>query len=197
MRTTDLVKFSRKKAEILDAAARCFARDGFHAASIASICAEAEISPGHLYHYFENKEAIVGAIIESYLEVATSRFRRVMSSDDIVGALVAEVEAVSARKEDLPKRRLKLEMMAEAGRNQAIAELVAEHTRSFRAMLVDLLRDAQARGQVDPGLEVETAAAMLLSVIDGVQSWPVRDPHFAPTNKPEMLARLFTRFLQP
>ena len=62
MRRVDPVKHEEKKQEILGAARRCFIRNGFRGASIADICAEAGISPGHLYHYFPSKEAIVGAM---------------------------------------------------------------------------------------------------------------------------------------
>jgi TetR/AcrR family transcriptional repressor of uid operon len=48
VRTIDPAKHEEKRAEILEAAERCFARGGFHGATIAQICAEAKISPGHL-----------------------------------------------------------------------------------------------------------------------------------------------------
>ena len=47
-----------RRAEILDAAERCFIRSGFHQASMQEICAEAKMSPGNLYRYFPSKEAI-------------------------------------------------------------------------------------------------------------------------------------------
>ena len=72
MRKLDPVKHEEKRREILNAAERCFVRDGLQGASISSICAEARISPGHLYHYFTSKEAIVSAMIEVRLEEAAA-----------------------------------------------------------------------------------------------------------------------------
>ena len=51
-----------RRAEILDAAERCFIRSGFHQASMQEICAEAKMSPGNLYRYFPSKEAIIAGI---------------------------------------------------------------------------------------------------------------------------------------
>ena len=67
---------------ILHAAARCFVRDGFHRASISDICAEAGISPGHIYHYFENKEAIVGGIAELGMDQAITSLVKIMDTAD-------------------------------------------------------------------------------------------------------------------
>ena len=45
-----------RRDEILAAAQRCFARSGFHGASMQDICAEAGMSPGNLYRYFPSKD---------------------------------------------------------------------------------------------------------------------------------------------
>ncbi len=67
MRKVDPVKYEEKRRDILQAAMQCFVRDGFRGASISDICAAAGISPGHLYHYFPGKEAIIGAMAETRL----------------------------------------------------------------------------------------------------------------------------------
>lgn len=54
-------------AEILDAAARVFAADGFEGASTNAIAAEAGVSPGSLYQYFKDKQEIAFALAERYV----------------------------------------------------------------------------------------------------------------------------------
>lgn len=56
-----------KRQEILAAAHRCFLRNGLQGASISMICKEAGMSPGHLYHYFPSKEAIIEQMADDYL----------------------------------------------------------------------------------------------------------------------------------
>lgn len=53
---------AQRRASILDAARRCFARKGFHATTIADLCAEAGVSAGGVYTHFANKHAIVAAL---------------------------------------------------------------------------------------------------------------------------------------
>ncbi|QYU68460.1 TetR/AcrR family transcriptional regulator [Leptolyngbya sp. 15MV] len=51
----------KRRRQILDAALRCFRESGFRGASVSDICKVAGMSPGHLYHYFPSKEAIVAS----------------------------------------------------------------------------------------------------------------------------------------
>ncbi|MDX1599965.1 MAG: helix-turn-helix domain-containing protein, partial [Anaerolineales bacterium] len=49
--------------QILDAALRLFAREGFHAASMDDLVAESGLSKGSLYWYFESKDDIVFGVL--------------------------------------------------------------------------------------------------------------------------------------
>src|SRR6266478_5337332 len=51
-----------RRSQILDAALVCFAKRGFHQASMHDISAEAGISVGLIYRYFQNKEAVISAM---------------------------------------------------------------------------------------------------------------------------------------
>jgi AcrR family transcriptional regulator len=53
-----------KRALILEAAIRVFARNGYHGSRIADIASEAGIAYGLVYHYFKNKEEILSSIFE-------------------------------------------------------------------------------------------------------------------------------------
>src|SRR5437660_2890444 len=54
-----------RREQIIDAAMRVFAEKGFTRATNRDIAREAGITPGLIYHYFENKEAVFHAIIEA------------------------------------------------------------------------------------------------------------------------------------
>src|SRR5688572_24159783 len=51
-----------RRQQIVDAAAACFTRAGFHQTSMQDICAEADLSPGAVYRYFRSKEEIIQAM---------------------------------------------------------------------------------------------------------------------------------------
>ena len=52
--------------QILEAAMVCFAKRGFHQTSMHDISAEAGISVGLIYRYFENKEAVISAMADRH-----------------------------------------------------------------------------------------------------------------------------------
>lgn len=56
----------RRIEQILDASAQVFAEVGFEAASTNAIAARAGMSPGSLYQFFRNKEAIAEALAERF-----------------------------------------------------------------------------------------------------------------------------------
>lgn len=57
-----------RRALMLDAARSVFERLGIEGASIREIAKQAGYTPGAIYSYFENKEAIYGALLAESLE---------------------------------------------------------------------------------------------------------------------------------
>src|SRR5213592_4490146 len=55
-----------RREQILNAAMVCFAKRGFHQASMHDISTEAGISVGLIYRYFENKEAVISAMADRH-----------------------------------------------------------------------------------------------------------------------------------
>jgi AcrR family transcriptional regulator len=51
------------REDILDAARQLFVRDGYEATSMRAIAAKVGCSPGILYHYFEDKQAIMARLV--------------------------------------------------------------------------------------------------------------------------------------
>jgi TetR/AcrR family fatty acid metabolism transcriptional regulator len=45
-----------RRRELVDAAVRVFARNGFHASRVGEIAEEAGVAHGLLYHYFRSKD---------------------------------------------------------------------------------------------------------------------------------------------
>jgi TetR/AcrR family fatty acid metabolism transcriptional regulator len=57
-----------RRREMLEAAARVFARRGFHAATIAEVAAEAGIAVGSIYLYFDTKEQLYFSVVDEKAE---------------------------------------------------------------------------------------------------------------------------------
>ncbi|HEX2128965.1 MAG TPA: TetR/AcrR family transcriptional regulator [Solirubrobacterales bacterium] len=53
-----------RRRQILDAAIRVFARQGFHACRVSDIAREAGVAYGLVYHYFDTKEQVLNELFE-------------------------------------------------------------------------------------------------------------------------------------
>ncbi len=77
------LKADDRRAQILDVAKGVFAQRGYRVANVADICAAARIGRGTLYQYFENKQAVLLAVME---ELA-ARVKRVLENRPKVASI--------------------------------------------------------------------------------------------------------------
>ena len=124
-----------KRRQILDAAVRVFARQGFHATRVSDIADEAGVAYGLVYHYFDSKEQMLN---ELFLE----RWQVMLDA-------IAEIDA----REGLPARE-KLHQVAgfiiDSYRHQPdlMKVIIVEVTRaanSFGRIHLEKIREAYAR----------------------------------------------------
>lgn len=185
------------RQRIIDAAVSCFARAGFHGASMHEICAEAGMSPGALYRYFPSKVSIIAAIAEAERAQHAAFFERMAEADDPVEALASigidTLEQMLAG----PNAALCAETMAEAIRNPAIRAMFDRNIREARAAVVAALRRGQDRGTVDPALDVETACQLVMAMGDGLAVHQALDPTLTGARFRPVLQLLLRRFLRP
>ncbi len=177
MRRANIQLQSDRRAEILDAAQRCFARSGFHQASMQDICGEAGMSPGNLYRYFRSKEDIIAGICERNRAEAAESFRAVDQAPHFFEGLAALARHHLV---DQPEEEAALcaEIMAESRRNPEIARLHHEIEHDVKARLVDMLRRAAERGEISREVELESAATTLMVLADGMSWRRASDPSF-------------------
>lgn len=200
MRKVNAEKFAEKRSDILQAAGRCFTRSGFHGASISEICAEAGISPGHLYHYFDSKEAIITGLVEDRLQNATNRYKLLINVDDIVPSLMGELERYLREEQSSGftlKKMMLGDILGEANRNPTIATMFAAFCRKRCQYAAELLRKGQASGQIDPSLDPEATAELLIGTADSAQTWSIRNPDFDFDKNFAVLKTMLVRLLAP
>jgi AcrR family transcriptional regulator len=168
---------SDRRLEILDAAQRCFARAGFHGASMQEICAEAGMSPGNLYRYFPSKEALIAGICErNRAEAADSMLAVDRAPGFFEGLAALAHHHLVERSEE--HASLCAEIMAESRRNPEIARLHLELERDIKVRIVDMLRRAAGRGEISAAVDLDGAATMLMVLADGMSWRRASDPSF-------------------
>src|SRR5271163_2817521 len=76
-----------RRAQIIAAARTCFARSGFHRTTLQDVFAEANLSAGCVYNYFQSKEDLVLAIAEERHHDERQVITRASSGQDPIEGL--------------------------------------------------------------------------------------------------------------
>jgi len=185
-----------KRQEILAAAHRCFLRHGLQGASISMICKEAAMSPGHLYHYFPSKDAIIEQMADDYLVNLHSHFSGHPEGEQTATVLLSELWSMNGW-DDLTHCRILFELLAEAGRNERIRSILKENTDGVRALLMDALKAGQSRGEVDPDLDPKHTSAVLVAIIDAAPMLPLMAADIGFEESRQLITTMISRFLRP
>ncbi|APA99505.1 TetR/AcrR family transcriptional regulator [Nocardia seriolae] len=150
-------------ARIVDAGQRVLITHGYDGASTNRIAAAADISPGSLYQYFPNKDAVVAAVIERYTGEVVRRVRARVLANIGRPPEVAVPETISYLMDALGNDRELLRAVVEqTPRLFADAPVVA-----FEQQIGELARVALSMGR-RPGddVDAESAAWMLVRAVE-------------------------------
>lgn len=168
---------ARTRAELLEAAATVFARNGYHATSVDMVAEAAGYTKGAVYSNFDSKEELFLAVIDEGLSQAVSTLEEIVSSaaPEDRAALVGERRS-KLQVFDRDWHLLETEFALYAARNEHIRERLAERQLHIRTRIADLLRrhlgDIGATGQVD----ADDLARILIATGDGLTVMALAEP---------------------
>ncbi len=189
-------KMSQKRADrwdrIVDAAELCFAKSGFHGTGISTIAKACGISVGHLYHYVENKEALIEAIIRREFERHLQRLDELAVGEpvDILNELVEKVVDSILNETDPFRTVLIFETLAEAQRNPKVAEILQDYDARMRVRFCDILRRSGV-----PSPEVKTE--IIFTIFGGLPVRALRHPEQKRGIIVETMVPVLRQLLQP
>src|SRR5271165_5428191 len=118
-----------RRQQILDAAVRCFSRDGFHNTTTADIVRESGVSQGTLYLYFANKDDIVVALADDRHQAEAFVHALAHREQDPVRGLLLLIDLHGRGLTDparLDVRRVGVQGWGEALRNPRILASIVE-----------------------------------------------------------------------
>ncbi|MBB1386687.1 TetR/AcrR family transcriptional regulator [Pseudoalteromonas sp. SG45-5] len=170
-RHTDPALAEARRQQVLTAAADCFRRKGFHAAGMAEISRMAGMSAGHIYNYFESKEAIIESIIEKDMEEMFSIFEGFEGQpQDTLTVLLNGLNIGVQRHMDTDTGAcaVDLEMLAEAGRNNKVATLLRDADTQARNKMRQLLTSERSVIKDIDEVELESRINVIFSVMAGL-----------------------------
>src|SRR5215467_13892645 len=165
-----------RRRQILSAALRAFARQGFHRTTMQDIFREAELSPGAVYSYFTGKDELIAAIIGEmmgFVGESAALFSEPLPEGRLRRPGEALVE-VMERYQELElgtveeRARIFPHLVGEQQRNPQLNAAVRAGIERLRAGFETLAHAAQERGQLDPALQPEHLARLCISLLQGL-----------------------------
>ena len=158
-----------KRAQILQAAVRVFARQGYEATRVGDVAKDAGVAYGLVYHYFGSKEAVLEAVFrEAWGRLLAAVALAEETGEDASEQLTLVVKIVLRTWRDDPD--LVRLLVREVTRSPHIQDELDEIAQAF-ASLERIVRRGQEegtfRGDVDPRLTAWMLYGALEEVLTG------------------------------
>ncbi|MEV1143119.1 TetR/AcrR family transcriptional regulator [Micromonospora sp. NPDC049799] len=159
-----------RRRQIVEAARRCFLRDGFHRTTMQDVIAEAGLSVGAVYRYFPSKADLIKAIAEDAIGGAGAVLAETIRQDPplpLLEALDRALTYVETQAGEEGVLRIAIQVWGEAQRDPALGAFVAATYDGFRRHFETLARQAQRTGEIPAEADPEAVAAALFALVPG------------------------------
>ena len=165
-----------RRRQILSAALRCFAREGFHRATMQDIFRESDLSPGAVYSYFNGKDELMMAIVAetmSFVGEAAAWVNEPLPEGRLRRPGEALAEIIDRYKDFelgtvVERARIFPHLVGEQQRNPQLNTAVRTGLDTLRGTFETLARAAQERGELDPAVDPEQFSRLPISLMQGL-----------------------------
>jgi AcrR family transcriptional regulator len=192
-RKTQAERREETREQVLAAAARVFAKRGFHATSLEAIAEEAGFSRGAVYYNFADKEELFLELLDRRCAERAQDLRAVFADeeDDVEAtsrqAQLAAQRALDAMTGDPEWRALYMEFLAHAARDVAFRRAFARRTDQMRGALEEVVVQ-RTRPVADAlGMEPEQLAVVIDALGTGL--WASHMLHGARAVPPDLFSK--------
>ena len=163
------VDHEARREELVLAAWRVIAARGIDEVTIREIARESGYSSGVLAHYFENKDDLLAHA----LRLSHTRIRKRYDAEVETPVAADALKAILL--DNLPldeqrdlETRIEMSFWARALRNESLHEIQQEESEGLRALLRELVENAQKDGAVAAEHDRELVLELVGALIDGI-----------------------------
>jgi AcrR family transcriptional regulator len=155
-----------RRRALVGAAFRRIAEEGFEGLRTRDVAADVGVNVATLHYYFPTKEALIRGVIGQ----AIQRFNQTMPGE---GAAVDQLRGhlralVRLLREDRQLWAVMGELVLRAPRDPDLGRVIGQTDAYWHRTLRGLIDRAVAEGEIDPDLDPDDAAALMIAAIKGV-----------------------------
>jgi len=174
-----------RRRQILDAAVRVFARQGFHTCRVADIADEAGVAYGLVYHYFRSKEEVLDTLFTERWDILLQVIRDTDAEDwpprDKLRAIAAFI--LDSYRHDPDLMKVIVVEVTRAANSFGLTH--GERIREAYALMGDVVAKAQADGAFRADVTPRFAALAFYGIIEQVLTGWIFDPAPIPVEEIE------------
>ncbi|MGE5282059.1 MAG: TetR/AcrR family transcriptional regulator [Chloroflexota bacterium] len=165
-----------RRRQLLEAAWRCAAGKRFAEMTVDDVCAEAGLSKGAFYGYFESKDELLVALLEED-SAALDRTLTAIGEEEGTGVerLRRFSQAMLEHAEDPGRAQVRADLWAAVLGAPALRERFAENSALHRVRLRGWIEEGVERGELRE-VPANALASLLLATADGLMLHATLDP---------------------
>ncbi|MFE9642695.1 TetR/AcrR family transcriptional regulator [Streptomyces sp. NPDC006365] len=165
-----------RRRQILDGAALCFARNGFHATSMQDVLKEVNLSAGAVYRYFSGKDELISAIVTEVLSEIREHFEAAARQspppppDELVGRVMGSVlggRSGMVHNGEFVYPRLIIQVWTETLRNEQLSAVINDGYSSVQGAWMKVVQGYQDAGMMRDDVPAESVARTMIASAQG------------------------------
>ena len=176
-----IVDHDLQRETFAEAAVRLIARNGLEGVTMRAVAAEAGLSYGSLFHYFDSKEQLLMHAVRTTIGKQTRRvneFSGQYAGLEALEHLLCDDAVTSDSSRD--SWLVWMAFQYQAALRESFGEMNSELVAGWQDRIRDLLNDAKARGEIDPAIDPEIEASALWAYSSGIGQLGVLHPDLFP-----------------
>jgi TetR/AcrR family fatty acid metabolism transcriptional regulator len=188
------IEKNHKYHQILEAAIKVFARQGFHQSTVAQIAKEAGVADGTIYLYFKNKDDILVQFFNYKTKQVFDRFRTEVDRAD--SSLDKLSDLIRMHLEEFQRDRdMAVVYQVETHQNSRLAEAqIKEMSQMYRDIISEIVEQGQQEGAIRKDLYVGLVKRFIIGAVDEViNTWLHSDDEYDLVSMAGPLVELFVR----
>ncbi|RNA70271.1 TetR/AcrR family transcriptional regulator [Alteribacter keqinensis] len=169
-------KKGQKFEQIIDAAVKVIAENGYHHSQVSKIAREAGVADGTIYLYFKNKEDILISLFEEKMGSFVIRSKERLASETSVEQKLKLLIEMHLKQLEADYDLAIVTQLELRQSNLALRSRINEVLKGYLGLIDSILAEGMEKGFFSPDLDRRMARQVIFGAIDEVvTNWVMKD----------------------
>jgi TetR/AcrR family fatty acid metabolism transcriptional regulator len=159
---------SDKRARILDAAVRVFARKGFHATRVSEVAKAAGVADGTIYLYFKSKDALLVSLFEHHVERLLAFLQKELPHAPTSTAKLKRIVEIQLGLLEGERDLAQVITIILRQSTKLMKEYAAPKFMAYLDAIARVVAEGQAVGELRKDVSPHLAARAIFGALDGI-----------------------------